>query len=165
MNEPAANEFDHWPTWALLDLVSRLARHHWATYLAQRQLSSSGYGILAALSKGAISQAQLAKLRQVGPQSLGRSVDRLERLGLVLRSRHPRDRRQLLVRRTKEGGRLVAQVSRQVAESESWLRERLSDPEQFRGNLLTLVRMLQAADADSDRGGAPDGGAAEAASR
>ncbi|HVC38488.1 MAG TPA: MarR family winged helix-turn-helix transcriptional regulator [Candidatus Dormibacteraeota bacterium] len=143
MNRSQTDPLRAWPTWALIPLAGRKAEQGWAAYLSGRGITPAGYGILVELGSRQACQADLAAQRRVGPQSLGRTVDRLERAGLVTRERGHLDRRLLLVRRTEAGHRLVADVARRISESEGLLVERLPDSRQFRADLLAVIAILE----------------------
>lgn len=135
---------DDWSTGELLALTSRMAVKAWEGFLGRAMgVTMAGYRVLVTLEGEPASQVELAGRCRVGPQSLGRTLDRLERDGLVRRERHHHgDRRVTSVMRTPAGDRVVAEVARVRAKAEPRLFDRLADPDRFRADLLQLIEML-----------------------
>jgi DNA-binding MarR family transcriptional regulator len=77
-------------------------------------LPPGGFDVLATLRRSGgpyrLSPTQLHRALMIASGSVTARLDRLERLGLVERSRDPRDRRALLVGLTVEGRQLVDRV-------------------------------------------------------
>lgn len=105
------------PTRQSLDLADRL--HSVAIHLlraARTRDPESGIAPaqLSALSvlvmKGALTLGALASIEQVTPPSMSRTIDELERHGLVRRARDKRDRRVVYAVATREGKRLLAEA-------------------------------------------------------
>jgi DNA-binding MarR family transcriptional regulator len=135
-------DLSSWSTGELLTLSVRLAERAWAEVLGHWEISISGFGILKALDAGPASQTELAARCRVGPQSLGRTLDRLERAGLVRRERDRSDRRQIGVLRTPEGDRTMAEVTLLAARGEAILFGSLPDPASFRADLVRITGLL-----------------------
>ena len=83
---------------------------------------------LAALSTlkrhGPMSPGELAAHERVQPPSMTRTVAALAELGLVTRTEHPADRRQVLVALTEAGAATVRETRRR---RDAWLARRLAD--------------------------------------
>jgi len=62
------------------------------------------------VAQGALTLGDLAAIEQVTPPSMSRTVDELERHGLVRRARDKRDRRVVYAVATREGSRLLAEA-------------------------------------------------------
>lgn len=73
---------------------------------------------------GPLTPGALAALERVRPPSMTRVLAELERRGLVLRSPHPTDGRQVLVATTEEAREQLAADRRQ---REAWLLEQFAD--------------------------------------
>jgi DNA-binding MarR family transcriptional regulator len=136
---PARAGVEAWTTVELLALANRLGERAWREFLGSMGVSLATYGILKALDAGPSSQVELAARCRIGPQSLGRSLDRMERDGLVRRDRARSDRRQMVVVRTAEGDRIVAQVDAAAALGAERMVAQLPDPQRFRSDLLLLI--------------------------
>lgn len=104
--------------------VSRLTRR----LRAQRPDSSLSLGqgaVLFALAQhGQMTPGALADHEKVQPPSMTRIITGLEERGLVHKTPHPQDRRQLLVDLTEEGQALVQLDQRR---REAWLTKRLAE--------------------------------------
>jgi DNA-binding MarR family transcriptional regulator len=87
------------------------------------ELSVSHLSALASLGKaGALSPRELADTERVQPPSMTRIVSRLEELGLVQRTPHPTDGRQVVLAATPAGRELLDE-SRRLREA--WLARQL----------------------------------------
>lgn len=134
-----------WSTGELLALTSRLAVRAWEDFLGRTMgVTMAGYRVLTTLEEEPTSQVALAGRCRVGPQSLGRTLDRLERDGLVRRERHGGDRRVTSVVRTPAGDRVVAEVAAVRAEGDLKLFDRLPDLARFRADLVQVIGLLSA---------------------
>jgi DNA-binding MarR family transcriptional regulator len=131
-----------WSTAELLALANRLGERAWREFLGTLGVSLAVYGILKALDAGPASQVELASRCRIGPQSLGRTLDRMERDGLVRRERARTDRRQMVVVRTDGGDQVVAGVDAAAAEGAERLFACLPDPDRFRSDLLRLIASM-----------------------
>jgi len=141
-----------WPTGALLAIAARLIEQAWNRRLAGLGISPAGTSVLIALEEGALSQTQLAGLCRVTAQTMSRTLDRLQRDGLIRREPHPTDRRRSHVRRTAQGTKTLRAALHGRPRGESVF-ERLDDPDRFRADLLRLIEALERADAPSERPG------------
>jgi len=128
MSTPPQTRSDAGLATALRISVSRLARRLRAERLApgfEPALSDTQLAALAALERhGAMTPGDLAEHEKVQPPSITRVITVLEEHGLVVRSPHASDRRQVLLTPT-DRGREVVQQSRQLREA--WLARRLRD--------------------------------------
>jgi len=138
-------DLSSWSTGELLRHSVRLGERAWAEVLGHWGVSIAAFGILKALAAGPASQTELAARCRVGPQSLGRTLDRLERAGLVRRERDRGDRRQIGVVRTPAGDRTMAEVTALAIRGETALFDSLPDPGRFRADLVQVVEFLGAA--------------------
>ena len=123
--------------------VVRLARQ----LRFRRSESSVSLSQLSALStlvkEGAMTPGALATRERVRPPSMTRVIASLADLGLVARTAHPIDGRQVLVSVSRAGADLVEAERRA---SQEWLRQRLArlDPDQRRtlvvaANLMSTI--------------------------
>ncbi|MGY4857606.1 MarR family winged helix-turn-helix transcriptional regulator [Cryobacterium sp. AP23] len=92
-----------WPNGRLLSTAARLVEHAWVDALDSLGLTHAGLIVLHLLGSGAQSQTDLARDARVQTQTMSRTLDRLEREGLVARIRDERDARRHLVTRTDAG--------------------------------------------------------------
>jgi len=88
------------------------------------ELTSGQYEVLVVLQHGPRTPSELADEVQVKPPWMTRTVVALEALGLVRRSGHPADGRQVVVTLTDAGRDRIAETRRRRAR---WLDERLAD--------------------------------------
>lgn len=108
---------------------------------ADSKISLSQLSALSTLAKeGAMTPGALAIRERVRPPSMTRVIASLAEMGLVERSAHPSDGRQVLVSASPAGASLVEAERRA---SQEWLRVRLArlDPEQRR-TLLTAADLM-----------------------
>ena len=104
--------------------VMRLARRM-RIERADTSLTLSQFAALATVQRdGPISPGELAALEKVQPPSMTRLVARLEELGLLLRSPHPTDRRQVLLTLSEAGAALIHEERRR---RDVWLAQRLAE--------------------------------------
>ena len=104
--------------------VLRLARRM-RIERADTSLTLSQFAALATVERdGPLSPGELAAREKVQPPSMTRLVARLEELGLVLRSPHPTDRRQVLLTLSEAGAALILQERRR---RDVWLAQRLRE--------------------------------------
>ncbi len=105
--EPATGD----PAVRLQHFATRLIRLARTSH-KERALSSSQYSVMALLSNEAgMSVVELARREGVAHPSMSRLIAGLVRLGLVLRTPDPEDRRSGLLRLTPEGERLYREVA------------------------------------------------------
>ncbi len=105
---------------AVMRLARRLRAERADTSLSLTQLSA-----LATLDRhGELGPGELAAHERVQPPSMTRVVGTLEAAGLVARTAHPSDRRQVLLRVTAAGHALLEEDRRR---RDAWLARRLQD--------------------------------------
>jgi DNA-binding MarR family transcriptional regulator len=92
-----------WPLGRLLGAASRSVERAWSEALESRGLTHAGLIVLHFVELGFRSQTDLARVAQVEAQTMSRTVDRLEREGLVTREPDPDDRRRHVVAITPRG--------------------------------------------------------------
>ena len=126
---------ENWPLGRLLGAASRSVERAWADALEDRGLTHAGLIVLHFLDAGFSSQADLARLARVEAQTMSRTVDRLEREGLVERAPDPRDRRRHVVTITDAGRQAFHAVSGLEAE----VFPAVADPDGLRAALVQIV--------------------------
>lgn len=105
---------------ALMRSVRRIRRERSSDAITDGQ-----YAVLAVLDReGPRTPRQLADVERVQPPSMTRTVNTLAEAGLVARTDHPQDRRQVLVSLTEAGGREVRETRRR---RDAWLAGRLAE--------------------------------------
>lgn len=88
-------------------------------------LSLTQFAALAAIERhGSMTPRELADHEKVQPPSMTRVIAHLEERGLVARSPHPTDGRQVVLSATEEGAALLADERRR---KEAWLAKRLGE--------------------------------------
>lgn len=91
-----------------LRVVVRLLSRRAQVDTAEEGPTRSEQAVLAWLDeRGSMTLTALASAENIRLQSMGQTVDALERHGCVERSAHPTDRRQLLISITKDGRRML----------------------------------------------------------
>jgi DNA-binding MarR family transcriptional regulator len=108
---------------ALRVSISRLSRRMRAEgdhFLSATQLAALG----AVLRHGVLTPGELAVHEKMQPPSMTRVIARLEEKGLLTRSPHPTDRRQVVLRVTEQGEKLLKEERRR---KEAWLAQRLGE--------------------------------------
>jgi DNA-binding MarR family transcriptional regulator len=87
-------------------------------------LSDGQYSVLALLEReGPSTPREIAAHERVQPPSMTRTLTALLELGLVTRTEHPSDRRQVLIAITEPGARTVRETRRR---RDAWLARRLA---------------------------------------
>lgn len=128
--------------------------------MARHGLTDAQWGPLLLLKHGrGDTAAQLAQRLEVDAGAMTRTLDRLERKGLVHRERCGEDRRRVMLALTEEGERAVARVPAVLAEANNAHLEGFSNQE-FETLRTLLLRML-----DNGRRAAPPRVTGHAASR
>ncbi|WP_067805264.1 MarR family transcriptional regulator [Actinomadura formosensis] len=90
-----------------------------------RPLSLTQFAALAAIERhGSMTPRELADHEKVQPPSMTRVLAYLEEHGLVARSPHPTDGRQVVLHVTEEGAAMLADERRR---KEAWLAQRLAE--------------------------------------
>lgn len=95
------------------------------------------------LAGRSLSQVELADLAQVEQQTMSRTVERLERAGLVARVRDEGDRRRLLVKRTPAGAAAYRKAARASETMLEELAKAARDANVLRRELATILAVLQ----------------------
>jgi DNA-binding MarR family transcriptional regulator len=92
---------------------------------ADRDLSDAQLSVLALLEReGPSTPREIAAYERVQPPSMTRTLTALLDLGLVTRTEHPADRRQVLIAVTPEGAATVRETRRR---RDAWLARRLAE--------------------------------------
>ncbi|MBC7724280.1 MAG: MarR family transcriptional regulator [Burkholderiaceae bacterium] len=129
-----------WPTGRLLSTAARLVEHAWAESLEKIGLTHAGLIVLHLLGAGSLSQTDLARRARVETQTMSRTLERLERDGLVARVKSVEDGRRHVVTRTDEGAR----VWQSACTLEADLFPELADASAMRHALLGIIRLSSA---------------------
>lgn len=130
-----------WPTGRLLATAGRLVEHAFNAALAHVGVTTAGLLALYALGGGPLSQRELAQRCQVENQTIGRTVERLQRSGYVSRERDPRDRRRMVVTRTAAGDAAWARFTADDFGVDRVFAE-LEHPQLLHDQLVTVVERL-----------------------
>ena len=105
--------------------VARLHRRLRTEQVPDHQVSVGGIAVLAQLSReGDRTIGQLAATERVQPPSMTRTIANLERAGLVERSPHPTDGRQVMIKLARRGEELLVAERRR---RDAWLACRLRE--------------------------------------
>ncbi len=140
--DPGASIPDQdWPTGRLLSLAARLVEHAWAGRLAEGDLSHAGLMALHELIAEPLAQQQVAERCGVTPQTMSRTLDRLERSGYVQRTRSRGDRRRQMVQLTEDGHRAYTDAL-ELAHAEDELLGPAVDRTALRANLHAIMAHL-----------------------
>jgi MarR family transcriptional regulator, organic hydroperoxide resistance regulator len=103
-------DLDSWPTPRLLSTAARMVEHAWNERLASLGLTHAGAIALEVLETGGpVVQAQLAVKARVKPQTMSRTLARLEAHGYITRLNEA-NRRGQPVAISEPGRRALAQV-------------------------------------------------------
>lgn len=136
---PDADRNEHepgnWPLGRLLGAASRAVERAWSEALEARGLTHAGLIVLHFVELGFSSQSDLARAAQVEAQTMSRTVDRLEREGLVTRAPDPTDRRRHIVAITPRG-RAAFEAVRGL---EDEVFPQVDDPAALRAALIQIV--------------------------
>lgn len=125
--------------------VTRLARQL-RFRRVESPVSLSQLSALSTLSKGgAMTPGTLADRERVRPPSMTRMIASLAGLGLVARTAHPVDGRQVLVTVSKAGADLIEAERRA---SQVWLKQRLARLDHDQRNTLLMAADLMSAMVD-----------------
>ena len=124
-----------WPNGRLLSTAARLVEHAWIEALDSLGLTHAGLIVLHLLDTGAQSQTELARQARVQTQTMSRTLERLEREGLVARIRDERDARRHVVTRTDAG----TGVWQQARNLEAEVFPSLDNADQLRAALLQII--------------------------
>lgn len=129
-----------WPLSRLLITASRLVEHHIAEQLRPYSLTHASFGVLALVQLAPHSQKELALATRVEEQTISRTVDRLERMGMVSRERDPADRRKFLVTVTEIGQQAFDHATRH--DQAELALAGLPEADALRSSLATLITRL-----------------------
>jgi len=129
-----------WPTGRLLSTAARMVEHAWAEALDELGLTHAGLVVLHLLTAGPASQAALAKEARVEAQTMSRTLERLQRDGLVERTRAADDARRHVVTPTRAG----TAVLRRARDVEARVFPEVGDPEGMRAALLEIIAAASA---------------------
>ena len=140
-----------WPTGRLLVVAGRMAYQGFQDLLEAYDVTLAGLHVLGALRRGPRTQGEVAATCGIQTQSAGRTIARLVRQGLVTRQRDPADRRRWVIQLTDRGRRIVTTLGQgdRPGALGSSLFDALEDQQQFRDELIRIIRRLlamQAAD-------------------
>lgn len=139
---PASDDRASWPTGRLLSMSGRLVEGAWTERLAAQGLTHAGLMALHGLSDGdAVPTFELAARCQVTPQTMTRTVDRLERDLLVDRHRDESDRRRVAVTLTPRGYEAYRQAA-DMSEAEPALLGHVVDLPALRKSLVAIIENL-----------------------
>ncbi|WP_238419647.1 MarR family winged helix-turn-helix transcriptional regulator [Gordonia sp. 'Campus'] len=134
---------DGWPTGRLLSAAARMVEHAWEGVLREYDISSAGLVVLHVLSTGPATQREIAKHARVTDQTASRTIERLERMGYVLRQVDSRDERRKYVSATQAGTDVYhALLERERSDPDLIAAIGESEP-QLRRLLLELIRAQQ----------------------
>lgn len=139
--EPSA-----WSLPKLLGMLGRVTTNAHRAYLAETGLTPAAYRILEELDAGPLAQVEIARAVLVEAQTMGRTLARLERDGLVERVRCPHDIRRILVSRTAAGDAVLAAARTKERAFELEVRAATPAFEDVHRSLLGLFRHLAAAE-------------------
>ena len=126
---------------ALRDAITRLNRR----VRQERPVGDLTFSQLSALTSlqlaGALTPRELADVERVQPPTMTKIVGKLEDRGLVARTPHPTDRRQVILAATEQGRAVFAQFERARNE---WLARQLAElTEDERDTLERAAQILQ----------------------
>ncbi|MBT2548039.1 MarR family transcriptional regulator [Arthrobacter sp. ISL-65] len=125
-------------SYRLLSLAARLIQRRLDDALAPLGLTRAAVIALDGLATGPRNQEQLAAIVHVKSQTLGKVLTRLQNRGLLTRTRHPSDRRQLIVELTAAGEAALAAAHK--AEIDAFPAD--MDPEKWRILQEELTRFV-----------------------
>jgi DNA-binding MarR family transcriptional regulator len=135
----AVDDLPDWPTGRLLSTAARLVEGAWAARLAAQGLTHAGLMAMHEVHvHSSLPLLALAERCQVTPQTMTRTVDRLERDGLVSRRRGSDDRRRVDVTLTPAGEQAYRQAS-DMADVEPTLLGHVVDLPALRANLIAII--------------------------
>jgi DNA-binding MarR family transcriptional regulator len=126
-------------------IITKIARQDLEEQLAR---STSGiraleHGVLRWLHAGSQTLSDLSRALQAPPSTLVFVIDELERKGLVVRGRDPRDRRRTPLALTEQGKALVGQLA-ELDQQSILVRSLQAMPAEQRLQLHALLRLFAA---------------------
>ncbi len=130
-------DLNEWSTSRLLTTAARLVDHAWNERLLDIGITHAGHTTLGVLSReGTMTGARLALAVHVQAQTIGKTLEKLERQGFISRIRDTRDRRSQRITITQTG--LQALAMAQDIERSLMTGEGL-ESEELRGLLRSIV--------------------------
>ena len=121
---------DEWPLGRLLAAAARAVERDWDERLREIGLQHAALIAVDILIRtGPTGADTLARAARVQPQTMSRTLERLERDGLVERSAHPEDRRRRIVTvtdRGREAWETARHIEREVLPDDPALRSALA---------------------------------------
>jgi DNA-binding MarR family transcriptional regulator len=137
------DDLEDWPTGRLLSTAARMVEGAWTSRLAERGLTHAGVMALHELrARGELPLLELAQGCQVTAQTMSRTVDRLERDGLVVRRRSAADRRRVAIALPAAGTAAYADAA-DMGTVERELLGQVVDHAALRANLVAIVEHLR----------------------
>jgi DNA-binding MarR family transcriptional regulator len=126
---------------SLRDVINRINRRLRQTRPVG-DLTVAQFSALTSLELGgALTPSELAEVERVQPPTMTKIVAKLEERGLVRRTPHPTDGRQVILSTTEQGQGVLAQFERA---REEWLARRLAElTTEDRDTLRRAVEILQ----------------------
>ncbi|THJ68683.1 MarR family transcriptional regulator [Arthrobacter echini] len=98
------SELEEWSTSRLLTTAARLVDHAWNERLLDIGITHAGYTTLGVLSRqGTMTGVKLALAMHVQAQTIGKTIEKLERQGLISKIRDSSDRRSQRITITAAG--------------------------------------------------------------
>ena len=105
------SELEEWSTSRLLTTAARLGDHAWNEMLLDIGITHAGYTTLGVLSRqGTMTGAKLALAVHVQAQTIGKTIEKLERQGFISRIRDSVDRRSQRITITQAGIEALAKA-------------------------------------------------------
>ncbi|MCU1633135.1 MAG: MarR family transcriptional regulator [Micrococcaceae bacterium] len=105
------SELEEWSTSRLLTTAARLVDHAWNERLLNIGITHAGYTTLGVLSReGTMTGAKLALAVHVQAQTIGKTIEKLERQGFISRIRDSIDRRSQRITISPAGTHALAQA-------------------------------------------------------
>jgi MarR family transcriptional regulator for hemolysin len=138
-----------------LQLAARLHRARIAEAIQDLGLFPGQEQVLLALnSEAKLSVGDLARIMQVRPPTISKTIQRLTQQGLIQREEHETDARRSRIRLTGEGARRASELSARLEKVDRDLTSRLDEKDQRRLRKL-LKRAIKALSADGTDEPAP----------
>ncbi|MPY10550.1 MarR family transcriptional regulator [Arthrobacter sp. KR32] len=133
-------ELNDWSTSRLLTTAARIVEHSWNEKLLSIGITHAGLTTLGVLEReGTLTGVRLAQLVHVQAQTVGRTLDRLEKRGLVTRLRNTADRRSQRITITSAGQKALERAKN--IEHELMAEDGLASQD-LRDRLATVINEL-----------------------
>ncbi len=139
---PPRPALESWHTGRLLTAAARLLEHAFDTGIAELGITHAGVNVLDVLSDGPLTQRELAGWCQVQDQTMSRTLDGLERAGLVVRQRDPGDRRRIMVERTPAGDQVLERARELGSRLDLFSDSTEEEAQACRAQLIKLIGRL-----------------------